>query len=196
MKTVWVGSWLVAVSVLLAACSSGVSIDQDYNQATDFSQLKTYHWYDVSQGQKNTHGNDILDERIRQAVDRELQAKGFQQVTSGDVDFSVNYSITTQAKTDIRSYNTYGGMAPGFTFGYGTGHYRYGYSMMYSTAPEVQTIHYEEGTFVLDIINGGDKLVWRGTAVGRLKKNLSVEEKRQAINNVVGKVLDGFPPES
>ncbi|GAB3094613.1 DUF4136 domain-containing protein [Pseudomaricurvus hydrocarbonicus] len=179
----------------MGCSSNNVTVDSDYKAGVDFTQFKTYRWHQSSTGAKNYNGNDILDGRIRAAVDAELQAKGFRRLETGDIDFTVNYDVTTQAKTDVRSYNTYGGMAPGFSMGYGSGYYRYGYSMTYSTAPEVRTVHYEEGTFVLDVINRDNKLVWRGTAEGRLKKNLSVEEKRQSIKNVIAKVLANFPPQ-
>lgn len=190
------GLWLILVSLVLFGCStSGVSVDHDYREGVNFSSYKTYRWRDSSQDKASFQGNDILKGRIHQAVDETLAAKGYQLVQTGDVDFTINYSITTKDRTDVNTYNTYGGMAPGFTMGYGAGYYRYGYSMAYTTAPEVRTVHYEEGTFVLDVIDSNDKLVWRGTAVGRLKKDQTVEEKRSAIKNVVTKVLQEFPPE-
>lgn len=189
------GALLVAVSALLFGCASGVSIDSDHKAGVNFSNYKTYRWHDKSSETKSYHGNDILDGRIRAAVDHELQTKGFLLVGSDGADFSVNYSVTTQEKTDIRSYDTYSGMSPGFSMGYGRGGYRYGYSVGYSSVPEVRTVHYEEGTFVVDVVDAHDKLVWRGSAEGRLKKNLTVEDKRQGIKDVVAKVMMNFPPE-
>ncbi len=194
-KRVVSGAWLLAISALLFGCASGVSIDSDHKQGINFSDYKTYRWHDKSSETKDYHGNDILDGRIHTAVDKELQAKGFSMTDGENADFSINYSVTTQEKTDIRSYDTYSGMSPGFAMGYGRAGYRYGYSIGYSSAPEVRTVHYEEGTFVIDVVDGNDKLVWRGSAEGRLKKNLTVEEKRQQIKDVVAKVLVNFPPE-
>lgn len=189
------------ITALLVGCSSShLTVDHDYKENVDFDSYKTYRWHDTSQNgyqeQKSYQGNDILKARIHDEVDKALQAKGFVLVPTGEVDFTVNYSITTEAKTDVRSYNTYGGLTPGFTMGYGAGYYRYGYSVLYATAPEVRTVHYEEGTFVLDIINADNKLVWRGTAVGRLKDESTVEEKRAAVQTVVTKVLEDFPPQT
>lgn len=187
--------WLALASAFIVGCASGVSIDSDHKAGINFDELKTYRWHDKSADTKDYHGNDILDGRIRAAVDKELQAKGFLLVGSESADFSVNYSVTTQEKTDIRSYDTYSGMSPGFSMGYGRSGYRYGYSVGYSSAPEVRTVHYEEGTFVVDVVDGSDKLIWRGSAEGRLKKNLTVEEKRQGIKDVVAKVLMNYPPQ-
>ncbi|MGH1370811.1 MAG: DUF4136 domain-containing protein [Cellvibrionaceae bacterium] len=186
---------LMLMSVFIVGCASGVSIDSDHKVGINFAELKTYRWHDKSSAAKDYHGNDILDGRIRAAVDKELQAKGFLLVGSETADFSVNYSVTTQEKTDIRSYDTYSGMSPGFAMGYGRAGYRYGYSIGYSSAPEVRTVHYEEGTFVVDVVDSDDKLIWRGSAEGRLKKNLTVEEKRQGIKDVVEKVMMNYPPE-
>lgn len=194
-KPVITSAWLLALSVILWGCSSGVTIDTDHKAGVNFTEYKTYRWHDNSADAREYHGNDILDGRIRSAVNNELQAKGYQMVATGPVDFQVNYSVTTQEKTDVRSYNTYSGMAPGFAVGYGRGYYRYGYSMAYYHEPEVRTVHYEEGTFVVDVVDADNKLVWRGSAEGRLKKNQTVEEKRQAIKDVVAKVLANFPPE-
>ncbi len=188
-------SWFAIISVLVVGCASSGSIDSDYKEGVNFADYKTYRWHDKSAESKDYHGNDILDGRIRAAVDKELQAKGFLLVGSESADFSVNYSVTVQEKTDIRSYDTYSGMSPGFSMGYGRAGYRYGYSVGYSSAPEVRTVHYEEGTFVIDVVDSNDKLVWRGSAEGRLKKNLTVEEKRQGIKDVTAKVLMNFPPE-
>ncbi len=188
---------LLALATLLWGCSSGLTIDRDYDESVNFSQLNSWRWMDTESDRhqdQDYHGNDILDGRIRQAVERELAAKGFRQQAQGEVDFLVNYSVTKEDKTEIRSYNTYGGLTPGFAFGYGHGFYRYGYSVMYHPEPEVRTVHYQEGTLVLDVINPQEKLIWRGSAEGRLKKNQTVEEKREAVNSVVAKVLAGFPP--
>jgi len=182
--------------ILIAGCSNRISTDSDYQASTDFSQLKTYRWRDAA-NTTTRQANDIVDERIRTNVEKELSRKGYRHVTQGEVDFLVNYGVTTQEKTDVRSYNTYSGMAPGFSMGYRRGYYRHGYSMAYSSAPEVRTYHYEEGTFVLDLIDSStDELVWRGSAEGRLKKNLDLEEKQQAAVTIIAKVLEPFPPEN
>lgn len=194
-KTFVTGLWLALAIMVLQGCSSGMTIGSDHQEGVDFSHYKTYRWHDNSGAARSYHGNDILDTRIREAIDLELLTKGYILKDSGDVDFQVNYSVTTKDKTDVRSYNTYSGPAPGFSMGYGRGYYRYGYSMTYYNQPEVRTVHYQEGTFVIDVVDPSDKLVWRGSAESRLKKNLTIEEKRAGIKNVVNKVLTLFPPE-
>lgn len=189
------GLWFTLVIMVLQGCSNAVMIDSDHQAGIDFSHYKAYRWHDNSDAARSYHGNDILDNRIREAIDLELSTKGYILKETGDVDFQVNYSVTIKDKTDVQSYNNYGGPASGFSMGYGRGHYRYGYSLQYYNQPEVVTVHYKEGTFIVDIVDPENKLVWRGSAEGRLKKNRSVEEKRTGIKTVVNKVLALFPPE-
>lgn len=196
MKRNWInGLWFALVIMVLQGCSNAITIDSDHQAGIDFSQYKAYRWHDNSDAARSYHGNDILDKRIREAIDLELLTKGYMLKETGEVDFQVNYSVTITAKTDVQSYNNYSGPASGFSMGYGRGHYRYGYSMQSYNEPEVRTVHYKEGTFIVDIVDPENKLVWRGSAEARLKKNLSVEEKRAGIKNVVNKVLALFPPE-
>ncbi len=195
-RVVKVSKWSIsclAMILLLAGCGSQVAIDSDYKAGFDFTQLRSYQWH----GSSKNHANDILDGRIRNSVDEVLGSQGYQLEKGAQVDFLVNYGVTTEEKTDIRTYNTYSGMAPGYSMGYRRGYYRYGYSMAYRSEPEVVSYQYEEGTLIIDVVDAKtDKLVWRGTAEGRLKDNMSVEERQQATKAIVAKVLEGFPPEA
>ena len=196
MKKNWINNlWFGLVIIVLQGCSNAITIDSDHQAGIDFSHYQAYRWHDNSEAAKSYHGNDILDNRIREAIDLELLTKGYILKDTGDVDFQVNYSVTIQDKTDVQSYNTYSGPALGFSVGNGRGNYRYGYSMQYYNQPEVRTVHYKEGTFIVDIVDPENKLVWRGSAEARLKKNLSVEDKRAGIKKIVNKVLALFPPE-
>lgn len=187
------GLWVALAILVLQGCSNTITTTSDHRGGINFADYKTYRWHESSDAIRNYHGNGILESRIRAAIDSELLTKGYSLKETADVDFQVNYSVTIQDKTDVRSYNTYSGLASDFSMG--RGRYRYGYNMEYYNQPEVMTIHYKEGTFIVDIIDSENKLVWRGSAEARLKKSLSVEEKRAGIKRVVNKVLALFPPE-
>lgn len=192
----------IAVTVLLSACSNPVTYDSDYKSSVDFKELRTFAWHapnEFNESSKAYVANDMVDERIRSNVDKELQAKGFVKKASGDVDFYVNYSITTEDKVDIRTYNTYSGYGHGYGYG-GYGYpYRYGGIGYMHIQPDVETkvTQYTQGTFVLDIIKGSsDKLIWRGTAEGRMKnESLTPDEKKERVAEIVNKVLSAYPPQ-
>jgi len=54
---------------------------------------------------------------------------------------------------------------------------------------------YEEGTLVLDVVNGSEKdLIWRGTAKKTVDQNATPDKITKTINEAVKKLLKGFPP--
>ena len=109
---------LFAASTILAIAgcqSSPVDVSTDYDHTTEFAKLLTYRWYDepvVEDSKPYRHANDIIDKRLRQKIDEDLAAKGIRKVENG-ADFFINYGVTKEKQTDIRSYHTYGGYAPG-----------------------------------------------------------------------------------
>ena len=189
--------------LVLAGCSHNpISYDNDYKQGVDFGKYKTYTWHTPNEHNESSEAyvaNEIVDERIRSSVDKVLSGKGFKKVDSGAVDFTVNYSIITKDKVDVRTYNTYNGYGWGYGYGgtYGMPYRYYGVGYR-SISPdqETQVTHYTQGTFVLDVVSGDEqKLVWRGTAEGRMRKSkLTPSEREQVIDDVVTNVLSGFPP--
>jgi len=188
---------------VLAGCST-FSFDTDYEKGIDFSSYKTYSWHSPNAFNSSSSkylDNDILDSRIRSRIDMTLKDKGYVLQASGNVDFHVNYSVSTEDRMDIKTYNNYNGIAPGF--GYGGNYYRRGYyyggvGHGYGVqSAETRTTHYTQGTLVLDIIRpSGGQLVWRGSAAGRLKNEQSRDEKEKAVQVVIEGILDAFPPEA
>ncbi len=171
------------IAVALAACGGGISTSTDWDQSADFSKFSTYSWFDA----QSTGANDINSGRIRQAVDSQLASKGLQKVSSGG-DLAISYQVSTQ---DRSSYST---MSTGWGGGYGMMGPRMGMGMGTSTTTETT---WEEGTLVLAMFAGATKTqVWQGTASGDLNQNMSPDDRTKQINEVVSKLLDGFPPGS
>lgn len=173
---------------LLVGCTSGVTVTSDHTASVDFSNYKTFRWRDANEfNAESRHylANEIIDGRIKAAVEETLAGKGFRKLDQGRVDFYVNYSVTTKEKVDIRTYNTYGGYGPGYY-----GHRGYGGS-------ESRVDYYQEGTLVIDILDtSSDILVWRGVAEGKLHKKKTPEERRERLKEVVALVLADFPPQA
>lgn len=183
---------ILASILVLHACSS-FTVDSDYTPDTDFAAFKTYRWYSAElrdPAALEFLGGDIFDRRVRTAINAELQAKGYVLQQEGEVDFKINYGVLTEDRQDIRTYNTYGGYAPGW--GYGGG---YGYGGLGTTSTQV--INYKQGQLIIDIIDPTQEvLVWRGTAEGRIPKNESAEKREEGTRELVAKILSNFPPES
>jgi Domain of unknown function (DUF4136) len=71
---------MLAISLFVAALTTAVfaaHVSVDYDHATNFSRVKTYSWSKIHTA------NSIWDDRVKDAVDKELAAKGWVQVPSG-----------------------------------------------------------------------------------------------------------------
>ena len=190
--------------VVLSACSNDITIDSDFNNSVDFSTYRSYRWHDGNEfnlASQEFLASDLMDQRIRQNVNDQMLNKGIRHRDNGPVNFLINYSVTTQDRIDVNTYNTYGGYGPGYTYvGYGAlGPYRYsGVGVRYtygSMNTETVISQYTQGTLVLDIIEPlENQLVWRGIAEGKIKESSSQSERIEVIEDIIRRILNGFPP--
>ena len=172
------GFIMVAAIVAVPAVAQKVTID--YAHDFDFEKVKTFQYVDTPDS--NTT-NDLTNDRIRDAIIRELKEGGLQQVDSNP-DLFVTYHVTTQDNTvfNTTTYG-YGGWGPGWG-GYGTWGYGYGVGIgpMDSTT---RSYTYTEGTLIIDAYNPADKkLVWRATGT------VTVKAKPEKQAKQVDKILD------
>jgi hypothetical protein len=171
--------------VLFAGCATA-TISSDYNRTTDFSKLKTYGW---SSEQKPTGDLrfDAPDLRavIKQSIESELQAKGLQKFATGQPDLLLKYYITVEAKKE--SMGDY--YPPNFNS-------RTGMVTMRTTgAQSIAAFNYEDGTFVLDMIDPrSGEILWRGSLEGMVDPGGTPEKRKARAPGAVAKVLAKFPP--
>ena len=166
--------------IILSSCTT-VSVSSDYDQSASFDKLKTYAWMTTKGEPENTRvTNSLVMSRIHDAVDNQLESKGYQKAPSNP-DFFVAYHASVDEKTQIHSIPYYGGGVG--VYGFGAAH-----TNVYQT-------RYEEGTLIIDILNSErKKLIWRGIAKGTVDRQDHPEAKTKRINDAVKKVLDQFPP--
>ncbi len=172
------------------ACST-LSVNADYDPAYDFTKLKTYAWLDDGKapGSDVRINNDLVIDRVRGAVERNLAAKGYVKSEATSADFLVSWLGAIDSKLQVDTidhfYSPYGYGALGrdpFMTGMG--------GMRRTTARE-----YEVGTLIVDILDHEQhKLIWRGTGVDRLGGNDDPKEVTRNINNAIDAILGGFPP--
>ena len=172
------------VSFFLQACS-GITVSQDYEKEYHFDGLKTFAWMPNKDNAYGVKDNDLVDKRIRNAIETKLLAKSYRLVDSYTPDFFISYHLTVEQK--ITSSGMTGGVSIGRS-SYG----RYGGIGM-STGSDVRA--YDQGTLLIDVtIPLGDKLVWRGIATQSVSDHTSPEESTVRINETVEKILAQFPP--
>jgi len=174
------GRWVLAAAGIatLAACSS-IETSADYDKGTDFSKYKTYAWKDTDVKQ-----NEILENRIKGAVDAQLAAKGLHKVDSNPDLWVVEHARLSE-QTQINTFDS--------GWGYGWGYRGYGYGGMGTSTTTVSKI--PVGTLIIDLVDSKEnQLKWRGTATKTLDPSASVDQKNAAVNEAVQKMFAPFPP--
>jgi hypothetical protein len=165
----------MAVITILALCGSvfAQQVQTDYDRHADFSRYHTYYWTKV-------HTEDPLwESRVTDAVDKELQSKGWQKVQSdGDVALAAVGASKTQ-----QEYRTFYDGLGGWRWG--------GFGNETTTTVE----NYQVGTLVVDMFdNSSKRLIWRGMASDTLSNKVSKNENR--LEKAVDKMFKDFPPRS
>lgn len=172
----------LAASVLLAGCSS-VSVTRDYDASADFSKLRRFAWQHDAQPETGSPriDNDLMDERVRRAVDAELAEKGFRLVPREEADFLVAYYVEYKQRI--------GGSSVSMSAGRGS-YGRYGGVGYNTTISE-----YDEGYLTIDIIDpASGRNIWRGVGRRTSYEGSSPKKMTKIVNTSVSRILAKFPP--
>ena len=164
---------------LLTACRS-YSVNYDYDVTASYGRYRTFDYYTSKKGTGGT--TTLMDKRVRAAVEKELQAKGFAMETKADPDFLVTYYPIVQNRK-VRT-NARMGMGWG---------YRPFYGGVSTTTSQVR--NYKEGSIVIEIVDfKTNQLIWQGAAEGALTGLNSPEDADEVVPKAVRDILAKFPP--
>ena len=177
--------------LLMSACvTSSVTSRPNSVAAPGANTLtyKTYAWFQDQPVAPIAYDEDFsgsLNKHVRQAVEEELQKKGFTKATGGNPDVLVAYdvSVSVPEEKDIAT-NYIKGF--GYSYAYMSG-YRYTYGN--EQLPGYRAVDlYKSGTLIIDLINPKtNELIWRGWtegAISNFKANYS------SVLHEVEKVLE------
>ncbi len=159
------------LSILMAFATLAASQDvrTDYDKHASFENYHTYYW------EKVQTSDPLWESRIKEAVDRDLQAKGWQKQAGGDVALMAVGSTHNQQEYE--------------TFYNGLGGWRWGGFGETTTTTE----NYRIGSLVLDMYDAHNKqLIWRGVSSDTLSDKPEKNEKK--LDKAVDKMLKDFPP--
>ncbi len=161
---------LVALAIaLLPALALAQKVSTDFDPAVDFGAFKTYAW---TTGTPSP--NPLGEQRIHDAVDKALQAKGLKLVTSNPDVVVATHAVAKEEKELVST-------------GYG-GPYRWGGGM---SSTSVNT--YVKGTLAVDLYSAQTKkLAWRG--VGSDTMSDKAEKNAEKVNKAVEKMFKAYPP--
>ncbi len=178
---------LAATAMLIAGCASGPKIQSDYDHTADFSQYRTYAFFNPM-GIENPNYSSIYGSIFRDAISKEMESRGYRM--SDNPDLLINVSGRLQDKTKVTTTaDPY--MAGGY-YGYRRGAYGAWGGYPYGTTTHVS--NYTEGTINVDIVDRAAKrMVWEGVAVGRVQDNRTNEETRQKIYAGIQEMFAAYP---
>lgn len=100
----------VVASLFLSACSSGLTVRSDADPTADFSQFKTYNFFEPM-GIEGGYNSPVFGEHYRTAIGYLLNKRGYRTAETPDV--LINVTIRADDKVRMRSYT-----APYMTGGY------------------------------------------------------------------------------
>ncbi len=189
MKNLKMWSGIAAFVFLLASCASTAHIEKDEN--TDFSHYKTFAWVDKDgEGKKdNNRNNDIIEQKVRAAVNKELEKSAGWREVKNRPDVLLSYDVLVEKS--IKEDNN-----PVYSRSYSRVFYN-PYTRRYSTIfyPS-QFMGYErdqrpikEGTVTITMIDTKtDKMVWQGWTTDELNsRNITSKEIQNSVKAIFRK---------
>lgn len=180
MKQGWTLIFAILIFVFGTSAIVAANVKTDYNHQFDFSQVHTYSWGQV------TTSNPLYVQRIKNEVNRDLQAKGWQLVTSGG-------SVVIFAKGRVHNQQEletyYNGLGGGWGRGWGWRGWEGGGFGEATTTTTNQPV----GMLVIDIFSSISKdLLWRGASQENLSRKS--EKNTRNLDKDIDKMFDKFPP--
>jgi hypothetical protein len=170
---------LIVLTVSVLGCAP-LAVNYDYDTTYDFTKLKTFDW---APSQSGSEKEELTAKRFEQAVNSQLQAKGYTRMTG-----SPDFLITMEG---VRKTVTGGSVGVGASISVPVGSHG---SMSVGGGRSKDRVK-QEGTLYLNFINpGSNALIWQGSATATLKEQTSPEEQQQRINQIIAELLKNFPP--
>lgn len=178
---------MAALVTLLASCASKPTIESDYDPTVDFSQYKTYGFFNPM-GIESPNYSSIYGAIFRDAISKEMESRGY--VASDSPDVMINVSGRLQDKTKVTT--TSDPYMGGGYYGYRRGYYGTWGGYGYGTTTHVS--NYTEGTVNVDMVDRVQKrMVWEGVAVGRVNEKKTNDERRESIYAGIREMFAGYP---
>ncbi len=167
------------VVVLAVGCAPMLEVNEDFDEATDFSNYQTYDLMpkddeamSADAAAKFAGRRQLLEEEFRKALKKYMEAKGFTRVTDNP-NLLIAYFVGVRDEVFMSNY----GM-----------HYA-----DYTGNVIIQSV--QDGTLRIDFVDPKtERLVWRGSAYGAVNRDPTEDMIRKNVDRAVKKTLDQYPP--
>jgi hypothetical protein len=183
---------LVGFLVLTGACNLSelvVKINTDHDQSAQFSQYRTYNWYqpEPTASSSGEGVNPSLQQHLKRAIEQEIAKKGLQKTTDNP-QVLLAYDVSVKKPAQLPAQNNAAGTGYGYAYQVGY-RYDYGHAKMANFQP---VDNYIPGTLIIDVIDASSKeLVWRGWAEDVVE---DFNADYRTVENYVDDIIDKYPP--
>jgi hypothetical protein len=193
-KETFMKRYMQAVLIAIILMGSSIAafagdVRTDYDHTVNFSQYNTYSWGKVQTS------NPFFASRIQQAVDNQLQAKGWKLIPNGGaVTVFATDAVHDQQQVQTMYDNMGGGWGGGWGWG-GWGWGGWGGPGFGTGIATTTTTDQNVGNVVIDLFEGtSKKLLWRGLATDNLSSN--DEKNTRMVDGDINNMFKNFPPKS
>jgi hypothetical protein len=171
----------LSVFLLVVACAYGQDVFYNYAQGTNFAAYKTYQWVDSPSG---AAPDELIDQCIKRAVDKQLAQKGLTRVEI-NADVYVSYQGAVKEEKSVSLWGMEGG--PGFA---GRGPWG-GPNMV-----QGQTSTIPVGTLVLKLYDPARKqLIWAGGVRKTIDLKKDPDKNYRNLEKTMAKLFKNYPPQ-
>ena len=158
--------------MLAGGVAFGTNVKTDYDRSFDFGRLRTFTFRSVWKKDRG-EPNSLVDNRIEDALRRDLEARGFRYQPDGPADFVVAYYEHQREKVEPE------------TIGYGMP-----YRWRWGWGPAFWTRYYTEGSVLVDFVTpNNNKLIWRGRVTDTVS---GLNESEKQIDKGVKELVKHF----
>jgi hypothetical protein len=161
-------------SMLVFGSAFGMNVKTDYDKSFDFGKLRTFAFREQNRPDGSVlQRNTLVDNRIREALRRDLEARGFRYQPDGPADFVVAYYARETEKAELEPVGY--GMPLRWRRGWG---------------PRVWTRDYTQGSLVVDLIEpANNQLIWRGRVTDTVT---GLDQSEKQINKGADQLVKHF----
>lgn len=176
---------VLAAALTMSACSTMKS-SSDYDPNVNFNEVKSYAWVVQKSDDTTYHLDGLMDQRVRSAVDTQLQLKGIAKTEADKADVLVNYFTKVDKKINVDTFNS--------NFGYNP-YYGPGWAWGGNMHTQTTVREYEVGTLVVDLVNRKTgNLIWRGSVADTIRDKNTPEERIEVVNKAIAEMMLQYPP--
>ncbi|HET8696849.1 MAG TPA: DUF4136 domain-containing protein [Gammaproteobacteria bacterium] len=179
------GALALGCALLVSSCAT-IHASSDYYPGADFSKYHKYAWVTdsplIRSESTRVQISALTVRRVREAIERVLESKGFEQVASRDnAEFALAFTVGARDMITMDNYPPY---------------YRGTWDWSPYFGPYVSPDMYTEGMLGIDVFDvSTHEPVWHGWARKTIV-GADIDDPESTINAAVAAILADFPPKS